>query len=762
MTCSVMILQAYFKIGYQSIQQSQSEPKNSWQKMGLLPGYRRLAHLEVFVVFLELFLPILKCNSHIPPGFASYDVIIPRQLLARTGKASQDQISYVIKADGKTHIVHLKKKTILIKKFPVFTYKNNKLQINYHAIQDECYYRGYIEGATDSFVTLSVCSGLRGLLQVENVTYTIDPLTGSSTFQHLVYRKEDEGSKSWRCGLSSEAMPYEIAGLMRGQISGNQNGHPHDPWKHTRYMELFLVVDVYWYRKYGSSLSSTIYEMTRLNQIVDDMYAALGLRILLVGLEIWMERNMFPITNNAKSSLNSFSRWKIKAVVPLLNHDVSLLLSALHQGRHPAAHSYFGTVCDPRKGAAFIGVSKISLQHLAITVAHELGHVLGIPDDQGQRCYCTPKVRCIMSSGPWGENPLFSNCSAASYFNIIQSGKAACLNNVPESNKIFTLLSCGNGLTEEEEDCDCGDNEQCKRCCKDDCTIAPGALCTTEQCCLNCLIAPPGMLCRKVIGECDLPEYCDGASLECPPDVYLQDGAPCRDNGYCYLGTCSTHTLQCRKIFGMKSQGGSLSCFQAVNLIGDRFGNCGGEGGHGGPSSFLKCEPENVLCGRIQCENVKTLPDLDDHTTIIQTPSGKKICWGLDYHSDMSIADIGIVEEGSKCGRDKVCINRTCLHAQRFITSNLTCDPQIDCAGNGNCNSHQNCHCKYGWAPPDCLLPGFGGSIDSGPVPRSRSFSMFGLVIGILVASGFVTVLAALLAVIVKKLVLRHRQHNLN
>lgn len=34
-------------------------------------------------------------------------------------------------------------------------------------------------------------------------------------------------------------------------------------------------------------------------------------------------------------------------------------------------------------------------------------------------------------------------------------------------------------------------------------------------------------LCRDAITECDLPEYCDGASEFCPVDVFVQDGTEC-------------------------------------------------------------------------------------------------------------------------------------------------------------------------------------------------------------------------------------------
>lgn len=39
----------------------------------------------------------------------------------------------------------------------------------------------------------------------------------------------------------------------------------------------------------------------------------------------------------------------------------------------------------------------------------------------------------------------------------------------------------------------------------------------------------------------------------------------------------------------------------------------------------------------------------------------------------------------------------------------------FNCNGNGWCNNKGHCHCKMGFAPPDCSEPGFGGSLISGP-----------------------------------------------
>nr|XP_056715081.1 disintegrin and metalloproteinase domain-containing protein 9-like [Euleptes europaea] len=673
-------------------------------------------------MLLESSLPGTVCISHVPLNYASYEVIIPWQISSRVGKAKRDQISYVIKAEGKNHIVHLKQKEIIIKKFPVFTYKQDRLQLGYHEIQHDCYYHGYVEGSTDSFVSLSTCSGLRGTFQVDNATYNIDPLEGSHVFQHLVYRVGEDKFNPGTCRLRGEAMPYLVADLVQEQILRKQKVF--NPWKHSKYLELFVQVDLNMFKRYDQNVSLTVLRVVQLIQMVDDMFFALGLRILLVGIEIWTEKNKVLVTNFLNDTIAFFNRWRVKKHLLRLQHDVGILLHARSRGQMSDAYGTFGSLCDEKHAAALLSTRQMALLHFAIAVAHEIGHVIGMPDDESNLCYCGPSNKCIMSpQGPSGENPLFSNCSARSYFHIIWSRKAQCLNNIPDNSRLFAQRSCGNGIVEEGEECDCGDKEPCKKdmCCQEDCTKAKGALCTTELCCRECGVAPKGTLCREATGECDLPEYCSGKTVECPPDIVVQDGSPCSDNGYCYSGTCSTHTLLCQKIFGIESQSGPLSCYQTVNSMGDRFGNCGGQAGDGEPTDFKKCDQNSILCGQVQCVNIHTLPQLDEHTTVIQTPSMNAMCWGLDRHIGITSSNAGAVEDGTKCGKGRVC------------------------------NSNQNCHCLYGWEPPGCSILGYGGSTDSGPAPRAAGFSKVDFYVGAGVAVGFGLVVGVLLVMVLCK-----------
>ncbi|XP_061459219.1 disintegrin and metalloproteinase domain-containing protein 9-like [Rhineura floridana] len=464
-----------------------------------------------------------------------------------------------------------------------------------------------------SFASLSACSGLRGFIHVENLTYNINPIESSSTFQHLIYRTEEEESDSTACWLSSAEMSHSVTDLVREQILGKLDIY--HLWKQTKYLEIFIQVDVQLFRMYSENVQITLRHVVRLTQMADDMFFTLGLRVLLVGVEIWTEQNLVLVTDYMKESMKQFNVWHIRNVLSQLKHDTAILLAHHNRGNAIVKHSHFGSICHANTAVAFISIRRtMPFQLFTIGIAHELGHVIGIPDDHLKTCYCAPKVKCIMDvKGPFGEKPLFSNCSTKSYFDVPQSRKAQYLNTIPKNIKIFAVSACGNGVVEDEEECDCGKHPMCQanKYCLDDCTMAPGAVCTTEPCCEGCQFAPKGTTCRRATNECHLPEYCNGTVAECLPNVLIQDGTPCSDDGYCFLGSCSSHTLQCQKIFGMNSKAGPLACFKWVNSIGDRFGNCRGEGGHELPNNFSKCTADHVLCGRVQCVNIQKLPNLE-------------------------------------------------------------------------------------------------------------------------------------------------------
>ncbi|XP_074119343.1 disintegrin and metalloproteinase domain-containing protein 30-like [Sminthopsis crassicaudata] len=649
-------------------------------------------------------------------GFSSYEVIIPRPLVTRGGDPDlARRVSYLLRIGGKKNIIHLQpKKLLLARHLRVFTFTEDGVRVEDQPyVPSNCNFRGSVEGSPRSDAMLSTClGGLRGMLKIEDSFYQIEPVQDSYSFEHVVYRLKDDVFSNFTCGLTDEEVKGQLSKLQPAPAARAPSWT--SSYIHQKYMEVMIVLDKLRFDFLRSNLTKAISDTIVMAGVMDTYFQVLNARIHLKAIEVWTDAS--KVNTSVKKLiqvLEQFSEYRSTVLHKRIRTDWTHLY--IHKFYPDAlGWAYVGSVCHWGYGASVSTLPDKNLVAPSTWSTHELGHGVGMAHDT-KGCFCQGKTHCIMGAGGrFG----FSNCSFVDYFNLV-SVKGDCLDNMPGYS--YTVKRCGNKVVDDGEECDCGTIEECKKdvCCQPDCKLKPGADCNTGLCCMDCRFRPSGYICRGKHNACDLTEFCNGTSNLCPDDFYKQDGTPCGKEALCYKKACHDRFLQCKKVFGSSARNAPFMCYEEVHRRTDRFGNCGLLG-----RGYKRCRSSDILCGRLQCVNVKNVPEMPDHTTVIFThvKEFNIRCWGTDYHSSMlamELRDDGAVKDGTACGRDLVCINRTCHNVSVL---KYDCNPE-KCNKRGVCNNRKDCHCHYGWAPPFCETPGYGGSIDSGPAGKMKTVS---------------------------------------
>nr|XP_044606766.1 disintegrin and metalloproteinase domain-containing protein 32-like isoform X4 [Equus asinus] len=625
-------------------------------------------------------------------------VIFPEKIQANTSNGSEvedEQISYIIPIDEKPYTVHLKQRFFLAHNFMAYLYKEGSMNSYSSNVQTQCYYQGHIEGYPSSVVTLSTCSGLRGILQFENVSYGIEPLEYTEEFQHLLYKLRNENN-----GLA--VLTENNRGIEQNPRAYNffisEKSESAVPDLIPLYLEVHIVVDkvldriahrkarVEDQRQYdylGSDSMIITNKIIEIIGLVNSMFAQFNVTVVLSSLELWSDKNKISTVGEADELLSRFSDWK-KSYLTLRPHDIAYLFIYKDYPDYVGA-TFPGKMCITHYSAGIALYPKeISLEAFSVIFTQMLGISLGISYDDPKKCQCSGPV-CIMNPEAIQSSGVktFSSCSLSDFENFISKMGARCLQNKPQMQS-SAQSTCGNRRLEGNEVCDCG---------------------TVE-------ISGRGVLCRPTAhSECDLPEYCDGVSPQCPPDITFHDGKLCKGEYFCYGGECQDLDARCQSLFGAGSRNAPFACYEEIQNHNDRFGNCGKKSGR-----YIFCGWRNLICGKLICTYPSTKPYYQENGAVIYAFVRNTICITLDLQ--VNDPDPMLVHSGAICDDGRLCVDRQCVEA-RFLQSQLhNCSAK--CHGNGVCTSNLTCHCKSGYNPPDCQTR----SRESSRLPGKQSLIM--------------------------------------
>ncbi|KAM6034999.1 disintegrin and metalloproteinase domain-containing protein 32-like [Theristicus caerulescens] len=637
-------------------------------------------------------------------------ITVPQRLLSKRA-GETDAVSYVLGIEGRPYTVHLQQQFFLSDDFRIYTYgEQGSLRSDSPHIKGGCHYRGYIDGFPSSAVTLSTCSGLRGLLQFENVSYGIEPLDYSPAFEHFVYRVSDEETAgSLFANSHRERGP---GGLTAEEVSNKARGDDELAPKNQREVALHVVLERALYIHLGADNYVVTRKIVQVSSLLSDMFRSLNLAVTLSSVEVWMDNNTFKTTGNGEEVLGRLLKWK-QTSPTLQPHEVPYLLLYRDQAAFVGAVAP-GKACQRNAaGAVAVYQGAVTLESFSVLLAQLLGRSLGISYDSSRACRC-PASTCVMSpealrlSGA----KAFSSCSIGDFETFLKQNRDCPFIRPSLHHPFYRPSVCGNGVVEPGEQCDCRAAEACAldKCCTTQCNFKPGMKCSLGLCCENCQFKPETSRCRPTAdAQCDLAEFCTGASASCPPDLYVQDGHGCEHGtGYCYKGRCQSPDLQCRRLYGRGAKNAPLACYEEVNSQQDRFGHCGNHPKDG----YQPCSWPNLGCGKLVCTYPNRIPFTKVKGAVIYAQVQEHLCVSFDFMRGATALDPLLVKEGTKCGPGKVCLNGTC-HPHSVLE--YDCNVQKKCHGHGVCDNKKNCHCDPGWNPPKCKTRGFpvGRGIDS-------------------------------------------------
>nr|QIV64933.1 MDC-3b [Crotalus atrox] len=572
-----------------------------------------------------------------------YEVVYPRKVTALPKGAVQpkyeDAMQYEFKVNREPVVLHLEKnKQLFSKDYSETHYSPDGREITtYPPAEDHCYYHGRIENDADSTASISACNGLKGHFKLQGEMYLIEPLELPDSEAHAVYKyenveKEDEAPKM--CGVTQTN--WESDELIKKASQLVVTAEQQRYLKNFRYVELVIVADYRMVTKNNGDLDKIRTKIYEIVNILNEIYIPLNIRVALVGLEIWSNGDLSNVTSAPNDTLKAFGDWRRRVLLRRKRHDNAQLLTAIVLNRPTIGIAYTNGMCDLKRSVGIVRDYKPINFVVAVIMAHELGHNLGMTHDENY-CSCGG-YSCIMSA-VIGDQPskLFSNCSKEDHRRYINNYNPQCILNEPLRTDIVSPPVCGNELLEVGEECDCGTPRNCRDPCCDaaSCKLHSWVECESGECCQQCRFRTAGTECRSARSECDIAENCTGQSADCPKDDFYRNGQPClHNNGYCYNGTCPILYLQCYALFGSNATVAEDDCFN-INDSGDKYFYCRKEN-----EKYIPCAPQDVKCGRLFCDN-------------------KKYPCHYDYSED---PDYGMVDHGTKCADGKVCnSNRQCV-----------------------------------------------------------------------------------------------------
>nr|XP_040016674.1 A disintegrin and metalloproteinase with thrombospondin motifs 17 isoform X3 [Gasterosteus aculeatus aculeatus] len=317
-----------------------------------------------------------------------------------------------------------------------------------------CFYSGSVINHTGSVASLSTCGGLTGLIQIREESLFIQPVGEYGPYQSF------SGMKHWllrhqRCATTSSS-PDGNCWIVRGKEKMPNMGEKGRRKRNVLHLqeaytvETVVVADSNMVQYHGAEAAQR-FLLTVMNMVYNMFqHKSLGVKINIrvTKLVILHSRpEQLKVGHHGERYLESFCHWQHQEFGRLrylgTDHfpggwedippvDTAVLVTrtdfCVHKDEpcDTVGIAYLGGVCSAKRKCALAEDNGLNL---AFTIAHELGHNMGMSHDD-DHATCTSHSHIM--SGEWikGRNPSdlsWSSCSRTDLENFLRSKASACL-----------------------------------------------------------------------------------------------------------------------------------------------------------------------------------------------------------------------------------------------------------------------------------------------------------------------------------------------
>nr|XP_046245982.1 A disintegrin and metalloproteinase with thrombospondin motifs 17 isoform X2 [Scatophagus argus] len=323
-----------------------------------------------------------------------------------------------------------------------------------------CFYSGSVVNHTDSLASLSTCGGLTGLIEIGEDSLFIqpvgknDPSQSFSGLKHRLLRQRRSAKTSSAPEHEQPSYCGTVPGKKKEKMSkvGDEGRGKRNAIRlHETYtVETLVVADSDMVQYHGAEAAQR-FLLTVMNMVYNMFHhQSLGVRInirvtKLVLLHSRPEK--LKVGHHGERSLESFCHWQYQEFggprylgtnhIPGGRDDIPPVDTAVLVTRtdfcvhkdepcDTVGIAYLGGVCSAKRKCVLAEDNGLNL---AFTIAHELGHNMGMSHDD-DHATCTGHSHIM--SGEWvkGRNPSdlsWSSCSRDDLENFLRSKASVCL-----------------------------------------------------------------------------------------------------------------------------------------------------------------------------------------------------------------------------------------------------------------------------------------------------------------------------------------------